>query len=68
MDDIQEIEQKFKEIGLETESERDAFFKNLLYEFDYKGDELISIQNTLMDDSTISNLKTDEICPTGTKF
>ena len=68
MDNIKEIEQKFKEIGLETESERDTFNKNLLYEFDYKGDELICIQNTLIDDSTISNFKNDEICQTGTKF
>ena len=68
MDNIREIEQKFKEIGLESESERDAFSKNLLFNFDFKENEIKCIQNTLMDDSTISNLKTDAICPTGTKF
>lgn len=67
MANLGEIKNKFKEIGLETESERETFTKALLFNFEYKNSEYTCIQNTFMDDSTIDNLKSEDICPTGTK-
>ncbi|HBG79833.1 MAG TPA: hypothetical protein DDW74_03795 [Porphyromonadaceae bacterium] len=67
MDKIYEIAKKFKEIGFETEFDRENFSKNLNFDFEYNAPKTNCVQNTFMDDSTISNLKTDELCPIGTK-
>jgi len=67
MNKINEIVKKFKEIGFETESDRENFSKNLNFDFEYNAPEINCVQNTFLDDSTITNLKTDELCPIGTK-
>lgn len=68
MDNINKIEKKFEEIGFKTKTDRKNFSKDLSFDFEYKAPEGDCIQNTYMDDSTISNLKNDELCPTGTRF
>jgi hypothetical protein len=67
MNNINEIEKKFREIGFKTKSDRKSFSKDLNFDFEYKTPEGYCIHNTYMDDSTIANRKNDELCPTGTK-
>lgn len=67
MENLKEIEKKFKEIGLETLDKRESFTKGLLFNFDYNENQSICIQNTLMDDTTTINPKNELLCPIGTK-